>query len=85
MEIPTGLRIADPHTNTELQGILLEDYERKFEQLPEDQKLSKLYCDAGLKIVQEGQFFITLDEEGPDEMKNLCRETHYLETKRHPE
>ena len=28
----------------------------------------------GLKIVEQGQFFITLDEEGPDEMKNSCRE-----------
>ena len=28
-----------------------------------------------MKIVEEGQFFIALDEEeGPDEMKNLCRE-----------
>ena len=63
MEIPTGLPIADPHTNA------------KFEQLPEDQKLSKLCSDAGLKIVEKGQIFITLEEgEGPDEMKNLCRE-----------
>ena len=75
MEIPTELPIADPHTNAELQGNLLQDYERKFKQLPEDQKLSKLCCDAGLKIVEKGQFFIILDEEeGPNEMKNLYRE-----------
>ena len=67
--------MADPDTNAELQGNLLQDYERKFKQLPEDQKLSKLCCDAGLKIVEKGQFFITLDEEeGPNEMKNRCRE-----------
>ena len=37
--------------------------------------LSKLCSDAGLKIVEKGQIFITPDEEeGPDEMKNLCRE-----------
>ena len=71
MEIPTELPIADPHTNAELQGSLLQDFEYKFEQLPEDQKLSKLCCDVGLKIVEKGQFFISLDEEGPDEMKNL--------------
>ena len=54
---------------------MLQDYERKFEQLPEDQKFSKLCCDAGVKIVEKGQFFITLDEEErPNEMKNLCRE-----------
>ena len=30
---------------------------------------------TSLKIVEKGKFFITLDEEeGPDEMKNLCRE-----------
>ena len=72
MEIPSGLPIADPHSNAELQG---KDYEHKFEQLPEDQKLSKLCSDALLKIVEKGQFFITLDEEeGPNEMKNQCRE-----------
>ena len=76
MEIPTELLIADPHTDAELQRNLLQDCERKFEQLLEDQKLSKLCCDAGLKIVEQGQFFITLEEEeeGPNEMKNLCRE-----------
>ena len=73
MEIPTELPIADPHTDAELQGNL-QDYERKFEQLPADQKLSKLCSDAGLKIVEKGQFFITLDEEeGPNEMNNLSR------------
>ena len=75
METPTELATADPHTNARLEGNLLRDYEHKFEQLPEDQKLSKLCCDAGLKILEKGQFYITLDEEeGPDEMKNLCRE-----------
>ena len=56
MEIPAELPIADPHTNAELQGNLLQDYEHKLEQHPEDQKLSKLCCDAGLKIVEKGQF-----------------------------
>ena len=72
METPTELATADPHTNARLEGNLLRDYEHKFEQLPEDQKLSKLCCDAGLKILEKGQFYITLDEE---EMKNLCRES----------
>ena len=74
VEIPTELLVA-PHTDAELQGNLLQDYGRKFEQLPEEQKLSKLCSDASLKIVETGQFFITLDEEeGLDEMKNLCPE-----------
>ena len=62
-EIPRKPPIADPHTDAEPQGNLLQDYERKFEQLPDDQKLSKLCSDAGLKIVEKGQFFMTLDEE----------------------
>ena len=70
----TELPIVDPHTDGELQGNLLQNYERKFEQLSDDQKLSKLCSGAGLKIVEKGQFFITFDaEEGPNEMKNLCR------------
>ena len=71
MEIPTELPIADPHTTQSCRETnLLQDYEHIFEQLPEDQKLSKLCCDARLKIVEKRQFFITLDEEeGPDEMK----------------
>ena len=74
MEIPTETAIVD-HTDGELQGNLLQNCERKFEQLSDDQKLSKQCSDAGWKIVEKGEFFITLDaEEGPNEMKNLCRE-----------
>ena len=41
--------------------------------------MSKLCCDAGVKIVEKGQIFITFDEEeGPNEMKNLCREFSLL-------
>ena len=73
IEIPTELPTAEPHTNAELQGNLLQDNEHKFEQLPEDQKLSKLCSGAGLKIVEKGQFFITVEEEeGPDDMMNPC-------------
>ena len=74
MDTPTELAIGDPYTNAELQGNLLQDYEHNFEQLPEDQKLSKLCSDACLKIVEKRQFFITLEEEGPGEMKKLFRE-----------
>ena len=72
LNIPSN---PDHHTHRQQQGNLLLDYERKFEQLCNDQKLSKLYLDAGLKSVEIRQFFITHDaEEGPDEMKNSCRE-----------
>ena len=75
MKIPTEFSNPDHHADGEQQGNLLPEYERKFEQLSFDQKLSKLCLDAGLQSVKIGQFFITLDaEEGPDEMKNSCRE-----------
>ena len=66
MELLAELPIADLHSNTESQENLLQDCVLKFEQLPGDQKLSKLCCDAGLRTVEIGQFFLTLDEEeGP--------------------
>ena len=46
-EIPTGPSIAGHHTNEQPQGNLLQDYAHKFEQLSDDQKLSKLCSDAG--------------------------------------
>ena len=75
MEIPTDPPTADPHTDEQPKGNLLQDYELKFGQLSDDQKFSKLCSDAGLKTVERGQFFITLDtEEGPYEMEHQCRE-----------
>ena len=75
MEISTEPSIDDPHTDEKRQGNLVQDYERKFEQLSDNQKLSKLCSDAGLKIVEKGQYFFTLDtEEGLNEMEHLCRE-----------
>ena len=61
MEIPTELPIADSPTDEQRRRNLLQEYEQHFEQLPEDQKLSKLCINAGLKIVERGQYFITLD------------------------
>ena len=74
MEIPTGPSIAETHTNEQQQGNLVQGYERKFEQLSDDQKLSKLCSDAGLKIVELGQYFFTLDTQEGNEMQHLCRE-----------
>ena len=73
MEIPTGLSIAENSTNAQQRRNLLQDYERKFK-LSEDQKLSKLCSDAGLKLVEQGQYFHTLDAEEGQEMQQLCRE-----------
>ena len=42
MEIPTDLSIAENSTNAQQRGNPVQEYERKIEQLSEDQKLSKL-------------------------------------------
>ena len=69
MEIPAG-----SHTNEQQQGTLVQDYERRFEQLSDDQKFFRLCSDAGLMIVERGQHFFTLDTEEGDRMQHLCRE-----------
>ena len=63
MDTPTDFPSAEPHTNAELQGNLLQNYEHKFVQLPEYQKFSKLCTDTGLKIVVKVQFFIETTDE----------------------
>ena len=73
MEIPTGLPNAETHTNAQQRGNLVQEYERKFKQLFEDQKLYKLCSDAGSKVVARGQYFYTLNTEEEQEMQHLCR------------
>ena len=53
---------------------LLQEYEQQFEQLSDDQKLSKLCSNAGLKTVEGRQCCVTLDVEGPSGMVHLCTE-----------
>ena len=48
MQIP-----ADSHVNEQQRGNLAQDYERRFEQFSDEQKLSKLWSDADLKIVEK--------------------------------
>ena len=56
------------------QGDLLQEHERKFTELPDDQKLSKLCSDAGfLREIGNGQLCITI-EEGSEVMQTACRE-----------
>ena len=74
MEIPTRLSAEETQTNAQHRGNLLQEYERKFEQVSQDQKLSKLCSDASLKLVETGQHFYTLDTEGGLQMQHLCRE-----------
>ena len=74
MEIPSGPSVAGPHTKEQQQGNLVQDYERGFEQVSDDQELSKLCPDAGLQIVEFGQYFLTHDTEEGNEMQHLCQE-----------
>ena len=74
VEIPTVLSKAENSANEQQWGNPGQEYERKFEQLSEDQKLCKLCSDAGLKLVEREQCFKTLEtEEGP-QMQHSCRE-----------
>ena len=72
-EVPDANAVSQ--TDMSVQGNLVREYEQKFAELPEYQKLTKLCSDAGfLKDIGKGQFFITLEEEGPDDMQTSCRE-----------
>ena len=72
MEIPTDLSIAENFTNKQQWRNLRQYYERRFEHLTEDWKLSKLCSDAGLKLVERERYFCTL--EIGQQMQRLCRE-----------
>ena len=72
-EFPTAHRI--PQTDAEVQGNLLCEYEQKFADLPEQEKLTKLCSNAGFsKNIEKGQFFITLDDDTLDKLMGTCRE-----------
>ena len=74
VEILTQPPLAETQANEEQQGNLLQEYEQRFEKLPEDQKLSTLCSKAGLTPVEIGHFFFAL--QSPREVGNqpLCRE-----------
>ena len=67
----------------ELQGNLLQKIRwnkkfllnfLRFEELPEDQKLSKLCSEAGLNLVEIGQYFHDLPSPKEPKNQSLCRE-----------
>ena len=74
VEIPTVVSNAETHTYAQQRRMLVQEYERKFEQLSEDQKLSKLCSGAGLTLLEQGQYFFSLDTEEGQQMQHLCRE-----------
>ena len=59
-EILTQPPLAELQASEERQGNLLQKYEERFEMLSEDQKLSRLCSEAGLRLVEVGQFFFAL-------------------------
>ena len=73
MEIPTVLCKAENSTNAQWRN-LRQECERKFVQWSEDQQFSKLCSDAGLKLVERGQFFYSLETEQGQQMQHLYRE-----------
>ena len=66
--------LAEGQTNDERQGNLLQGYERRFEKLSEDQKISRQCSEAGLRSVDIGQFFCALPSPRGKENQSLCRE-----------
>ena len=88
MGIPTEFPTANPfsQTDAEVQGNLLREYEQRFAELPEQQKLTKLCSNAVFsKNIEKGQLFITLDDDAPDDMNGSCREytlPHSVESSR---
>ena len=74
MESPTRLSAEETQTNAQQRRNLVQEHKRKFEQLSEDPKLSKLCSDAGLKHVEQGQYFYSLNIEEGQQKQHLGRE-----------
>ena len=70
----TQLLLAELQANEEREGNLLQEYEQRFEKLSEDQKLSRLCSEAGLRVVVIGQFFYALPSPWGEGNQSLCRE-----------
>ena len=73
-EILTQPPLAEVQANEERHGNLLQNYKRRFEKLPEDQKLSKLCSEARLNLVEVGQFFYALLSPNGAKNPSSCRE-----------
>ena len=72
-EIPIGSSVAETQANAQPRGNLAQEYEQKFERMSEDQKLSILCSEAGLKLVEKGQYFCTLDTEKTTDATSMPR------------
>ena len=63
---------AQVQANNERQGNQLQDYERRFEKPPEDQKPSKWCSEAGLNLIEVGQFFYAVPSTDEPKTRSLC-------------
>ena len=73
-EILTQPALAEMQANEERQWNLLQEYEQRFEKLSEDQKLSRLRSEAGLRLVEVGHFFCALPSPRGKANHSLCQE-----------
>ena len=73
-EILTQPPLAEVQANEERQGNLLQEYAQRFEKMSEDQKLSRLCSEAGLRLVEVGQFFYALPSPRGEGNQSSCRE-----------
>ena len=65
-EFPTANQFLQ--TDAEVQGNLMREYEHKFADLLEQEKLTKLCSNAGFsKNIEKGQFFTTPDDDTHDD------------------
>ena len=72
MDIPTSLSVAENSTNAQHWRNLVQEYERKFDNCQKTRNYP--YSGAGLKLVEQGQYFYTFETEEGHQMQNLCRE-----------
>ena len=74
-ELPTTNQTSS--TDERVQGDLLRDSEQNFAHLPDHLKLTKLCSNAGLAhIVENGQYFTTLDDAKLDKLKRFMSRVH---------
>ena len=77
MVVPTDLSITTRPllTNETVYGDLLRENERKIANLPDDLRFIRLCSNAGfMKIVAEGQYFVTQDDAELAKLDGSCRE-----------
>ena len=75
-KILTQLPLAEMQAKEERQGNLLQEYEQRFEKLSEDQKLSRLCSETGLRLVGVGHLVCALPS--PDNILCLLAFFPYL-------